>query len=136
MREQRFSSCCRTDSSNQGLFNILFSILSNLGMVLSVFASIATFILSTTRALPSTLSHDISSNARRAVDCKNTNPESFYDPSCWATLDLTNWLNNWHAPSICTDSSDGIGCCGANEEWSNLLPSPWKSGQRTELQPN
>lgn len=51
---------------------------------------------------------------RQTPNCLNTNPETFYSASCWATLDLTNWLNNWNAPSICTDADAGVNCCGGN----------------------
>ena len=54
-------------------------------------------------------------------DCTNTDPEGFYDASCWATLDLTNWLKNWKAPAICNSTDLGIGCCGSNEEWSTCF---------------
>ena len=60
---------------------------------------------------------------RRVVDCNSTNPESFYDASCWATLDLTNWLNSWHGPNVCGEGSadNGVNCCNPNEEWSTCF---------------
>lgn len=60
-------------------------------------------------------------HSRQSVDCTSTNPEAFYDASCWATLDLTNWLNSWKPPKICDDADNGINCCTANEEWSTCF---------------
>ena len=59
--------------------------------------------------------------APRQVDCYSNNSESLYDPSCWATLNLTNFLDNWHAPNICSDSDNGVNCCEANEPWSTCF---------------
>ncbi|KAL9598702.1 MAG: hypothetical protein Q9219_004315 [cf. Caloplaca sp. 3 TL-2023] len=53
--------------------------------------------------------------------CFSDNPEAIYDPSCWATLDLTNWLNKWQGPNVCREQDLGINCCGPNEEWSTCF---------------
>ena len=66
-------------------------------------------ILPVTFALPSS---EPGFAKRQTVNCTNLNPEAFYSASCWASLDLTNWLNNWNPPNICTDADDGINCCG------------------------
>jgi len=63
-------------------------------------------------------SHVLSLSSRQTndtINCHNLNPKTLYDASCWAKLDLTNFLNNWRAPKVC---NSGVICCEPNEEWS------------------
>ena len=55
---------------------------------------------------------------RQTTDCNSTDSETLYDASCWASLDLTNWLSSWHAPNTCTDPGNGTNCCLEDETWS------------------
>lgn len=61
------------------------------------------------------------STTSAAVDCNTTDTEAFYDASCWASLDLTNWLSSWQAPSICGETGTGRNCSLENEAWSTCF---------------
>ncbi|KAM0802347.1 hypothetical protein BDR22DRAFT_819880 [Usnea florida] len=63
----------------------------------------------------------LSSTTFAAVDCNSTDSEAFYDASCWASLNLTNWLSTWQAPSVCGDTGSGRNCCLENEAWSTCF---------------
>jgi len=57
----------------------------------------------------------------RAVDCLDS--AAPYDQSCWATLDLSNWITTWRtATPPCTYADDGAHCCNPssapNEPWT------------------
>ncbi len=70
------------------------------------------------RAIPS---HGSSLSLRQSndtIDCHDLNPETLYDASCWAKLDLSNFLNNWRAPKVC---NTGVNCCKPDEEWSTCF---------------
>ena len=59
----------------------------------------------------------------RAVDCSD--PQTF-DESCWATLNIGDFLNNpttgWNITHTCTGTAaDGLSCCAANEAWSTCF---------------
>ena len=63
----------------------------------------------------------LSSTTFAAVDCNSTDSEAFFDASCWASLNLTNWLSTWQAPSVCEDTGSGRNCCLENEAWSTCF---------------
>ena len=54
----------------------------------------------------------------RAIDCNSSSAD--FDTSCWATLDLTNWLTAWRPPTICP-GTDTTNCCASDEEWSSCF---------------
>ena len=61
----------------------------------------------------------------RDIDCNGGNG-AVYDNSCWNTLNMTSWLQNWNATtSRCNNSGDGSNCCGPsnnpNEPWSTCF---------------
>ena len=45
---------------------------------------------------------------KRSVDCRNT--ETGVDPSCWATLNMTNWVQRWYATHTCL-TNEGFSNC-------------------------
>jgi len=59
--------------------------------------------------------------SRQLVDCNDLSATP--DPSCWAGLDVSNYLTtNWtKAGTTCTDQTDDATCCGANELWANCF---------------
>ncbi|KAI4091896.1 MAG: hypothetical protein LQ344_003853 [Seirophora lacunosa] len=75
------------------------------------------------RALPSSdaqlFARDLT--ADRIAACSSENPEAIYDATCWETLNLTDWLNEWHAPKICGTLQPGINCCLPDEPWSTCF---------------
>lgn len=69
-------------------------------------------------AIPSHFPYLSSRQTNDTIDCHDLNPETLYDASCWAKLDLTNFLNKWRAPKVC---NSGVNCCKPNEEWSTCF---------------
>lgn len=81
-------------------------------------------------ALPSILSYptrDPSVLSRQTIDC--TDLSAPFHESCWATLDLENWLNNattgWNETTkVCQGTGpgeDGSACCGPTEPWTTCF---------------
>lgn len=69
---------------------------------------------------------DLDLYPRQGIDCSDLNPAAVFDSSCWAALDLSEWLNNpktgWHATTpVCTGSEDGSNCCKSNEAWTTCF---------------
>ena len=56
---------------------------------------------------------------RAAINCVDVNAD--FDPSCWATLGLSDWLVNQWKPKVCTANDDGSDCCDPGEEWSTCF---------------
>ena len=85
-------------------------------------ATLALFLAVAACCFPNILALPASENPppKRAVNCLA--PNAPYDESCWSTLDLTNWLNNWNKTvPKCHGSDDGSKCCGP----SNQPNEPW-----------
>ena len=55
---------------------------------------------------------------RKQINC--TDIDADLDQSCWATLNLTNWLNDW-SPPMCGGRDQGVNCCDTVEEWSSCF---------------
>lgn len=78
-------------------------------------------LLASASLVPAIPSHFSSLNSRQisnTIDCHNLNPETIYNASCWARLDLTDFLNNWRAPKVC---NGGVNYYKPNEEWSTCF---------------
>ena len=59
-------------------------------------------------------------NERQTIDC--VNPQASFSSSCWDTLDIPKYLNNWiKTTPKCEPNGRGIGCCIADEPWSTCF---------------
>lgn len=62
---------------------------------------------------------------QRSINCNGTAATPF-DPSCWETLDIGDWLKNWNQTvARCGPDDDGSQCCNPttapNEPWSKCF---------------
>ena len=56
-------------------------------------------------------------NQRQRSNC--VNPAAVFSSSCWDTLDIPNYLNNWIKTTPTCE--DGRSCCIADEPWSTCF---------------
>ena len=67
---------------------------------------------------------------QRQTDCTVLNRG--FDSSCWSTLGLSDYLDNWNKTTpICTPNN-GDGCCNPDELWSNCFVRLATNGLRTD----
>ena len=62
--------------------------------------------------------------SRQVIACNDT--AATFDSSCWATLDLSNYLNapgtGWNTTvAICKATESDSGCCGPEEPWTTCF---------------
>ena len=91
----------------------------------SLFSAITFLSLRITNATPTPPESHLQVLADRDIDCHGGNG-AVYDTSCWNTLNMSSWLQNWNATtSRCSGSADGSNCCGPsnnpNEPWSTCF---------------
>ena len=80
---------------------------------------LASSIITTALAFPHH-NPDASSLEPRSINC--TDLGAPLDASCWATLDLSDWLTNWNNTTpTCTQDQDGAACCLVGEAWNRCF---------------
>ena len=59
-------------------------------------------------------------NQRQTSDCVDS--RAIFSSSCWDTLDIPKYLNNWiKMTPKCEGNGDGSSCCTADEPWSTCF---------------
>lgn len=58
---------------------------------------------------------------RQKPDC--VNPRASFSSSCWTTLDIPQYLDNWikTTPNCERNGGDGSSCCTVDEAWSTCF---------------